>query len=318
LVIWFSVAALVFVLLWPAMWVDPLGSLGRVFSTALAYAEEGHARGNFFNGMIFAEGDLPWYFYLIAYAWRTTPIVVLGLILAFLALIFRRRLNLPSELLSLVPVLTLFAALFTIFMSLGAKKFDRYLLPIFMPLDLVAGVGWLAFLNALHRWLIQYRPAVWMRLSSIVLPGALVLIQLLGVLHTFPYYLNYYNPWLGGDRVADNVMMVGWGEGLDQAARYLNSIPVAKGVRVLSWYGEGCLSYFYEGVSDTFGDDYAYTNLRSDDFVVLYLNQWQRRLPSKNFLSIFERFPAEYIVRLGNLEYARVYDMSKAPAGVLP
>ena len=31
---------------------------------------------------------------------------------------------------------------FTIGMNLGLKKLDRYLLPVYAPLDIIAGMGW--------------------------------------------------------------------------------------------------------------------------------------------------------------------------------
>ena len=41
----------------------------------------------------------------------------------------------------------------------------------------------------------------------------------------YPYYFTYYNPLVGGSRTAPDVMTVGWGEGLDAAARWLNQQP---------------------------------------------------------------------------------------------
>ncbi|MEJ2262663.1 MAG: phospholipid carrier-dependent glycosyltransferase, partial [Anaerolineales bacterium] len=43
LAIWTAAGALVFVLLWPAMWVSPVNTLKRVFGEATTYAEEGHS-----------------------------------------------------------------------------------------------------------------------------------------------------------------------------------------------------------------------------------------------------------------------------------
>jgi hypothetical protein len=48
---------------------------------------------------------------------------------------------------------------------------------------------------------------------------------MISALWTFPYYLSYYNPLMGGPRKAPQVMQIGWGEGLDQAGRYLDRNP---------------------------------------------------------------------------------------------
>ena len=42
---------------------------------------------------------------------------------------------------------------------------------------------------------------------------------------TYPYYLSYYNPLLGGGPAAQRTVMVGNGEGLDQVAEWLNAQP---------------------------------------------------------------------------------------------
>jgi hypothetical protein len=310
--LWFGVAAVVFVLLWPAMWVDPLGSLSKVFSLASTYASEGHDSRLFFDGVIYDVGQSPWNFYPIAYVWRATPVVLTGLILAMVALFLPRRLPQTTERRRLTLILLLFSVSFTLFLSLSAKKFDRYLLPVFAPLDIVAALGWLAFLEALNgmagRWSLAIR-----RGGGGLLLGAVVLVQLAGTWQTYPYYLNYYNPLLGGSQKAVDVMMVGWGEGLDQAARYLDQKPNAEALRVISWSADGCFSYFFKGSAATIDYDMNIDSLRRADYVVLYLNEWQRQAPTPEFLAYFEQLQPEYVVRIGGMEYARVYNMRQAP-----
>jgi hypothetical protein len=312
LLIWLAIAAAVFVLLWPAMWVDPMGSLSRVFSLASTYASEGHDSRLFFAGTVYDVGQSPWFFYPVAYLWRATPVVLIGLGLALLSLIAPRRLPLAPERTRLMGVLLLFALLFGLFISLSAKKFDRYLLPVFAPLDVVAGLGYLALVEALWRWVINW-PAAALRWGTGLLMGAVVLVQLAGVVQTYPYYFNYYNPLLGGARKAPGVMLIGWGEGLDQAARYLNEKPGAEDMKVISWSADGCFSYLFKGSAATIDYDMSVRDMRRADYVVFYINQLQRQAPNPAFLAFFEQFEPEYVVRIGDLEYARIYDMSKIP-----
>ena len=63
-----------------------------------------------------------------------------------------------------------------------------------------------------------------------------MIAQLALVLPTRPYFLSYYNPALGGGRTATQVLLVGWGEGLDRAAAYLNTKPNAQDLLVSSWH----------------------------------------------------------------------------------
>jgi hypothetical protein len=309
---WAGMAALVFTLFWPAMWVDPIGSLQEMLSEATNYASEGHHAPTFFNGQIFEAGISDWRFYPVIYLWRTTPPVLIGLIFTGLAFVFRRRLSFPKEQQRAVFILFLFAVLYTIFMTLGAKKFDRYLIPIFAPLALVAGVGWGIVIQNAYEWVTAH----WKMVSNtrnIALLGAttiltlVILIQLAGALQTYPYYFTYYNPLMGGKKRAPEVMMIGWGEGLDQAARYLNTKPDSNMLRVQSWYPVGPFSFIFEG--KTINKDFVANpeRLERADYYVLYFHQWQRQRPSEEFIRYFDQQVPEHIVYVDDLEYARIY-----------
>ncbi|MFN8458472.1 MAG: hypothetical protein U0401_28100 [Anaerolineae bacterium] len=65
----------------------------------------------------------------------------------------------------------------------------------------------------------------------------MMVLQLVFAILAAPYYLTYYNPFLGGVQEAAQQVPVGWGEGLEQAAHFLNSLPNAKKLNVSSWYG---------------------------------------------------------------------------------
>jgi len=101
--IWILAGILVFFVLWPAMWVNPLGTIQEIISQAINYAVEGNQNIIFFNGQIYQSGEAAWYYYPVAFLWRTTPIVLVGLFLASLAAVFYLagvRLRLETYLLS--------------------------------------------------------------------------------------------------------------------------------------------------------------------------------------------------------------------------
>ena len=64
----------------------------------------------------------------------------------------------------------------------------------------------------------------------------MLILQLALTVSSYPYYLTYYNPLLGGIRKAQEVMTVGWGEGLNEAARYLKDQPDISKKIIYSWY----------------------------------------------------------------------------------
>jgi 4-amino-4-deoxy-L-arabinose transferase-like glycosyltransferase len=310
--VWGAVGFLIFALIFPAMWVQPVQTLHSLIGSAQSYAQEGSGSPVFFNGKIIESGKMGleyWYFYPITYLWRSTPIVLLGLPLAIWGFSKKRYpFNQPGASLLVLGMITLVTG-FTLLMTLGSTKFDRYLLPVYAPLDLLAGMGWLSLAN----WLIEKKKSPVLRFSPFLVASVLVLVQALLALEVYPYYLSYYNPLLGGGRIAPRVMQIGWGEGLDQAARYLKQKDQARRLRVISRYALGCVSYYFPGevrymTSSPTREAYDWEKLNSSDYVIVYINQQQRNIngPILDYLS---HKPVEHSVWINGIEYARIYKL---------
>ncbi len=329
--IWLIIAAATFCLLWPAMWVDPLGSLREVLSAANAYAEEGHADPIFFNGTIY-NGDPGFWFYPITFLWRTTPLVLVGLLLVLIRYLF---LALPTSMGRIknpfpaspargrgakrtlpavetdrsgvaVVLLIAFALCFALFMNLGAKKFDRYLLPVYPALDLVAGMGFFAVVG----WVGQR----WQRRTALLLLATLAILLAVSqgalALPHYPYYLTYYNPLLGGGQAAPAVMQIGRGEGGDLAAQVLNQqapLSAAQVPTAASSFPNGPFSYFFAGRTVP----PVYWPLA--DYAVLYTQDVQRQMPSARQVGWLESLPPMGRIDLHGIAYARLYDLANAP-----
>lgn len=291
-----------FVLLWPAMWVDPLGSLYQVLTAAGDYAAEGHLKPTFFAGEIYA-GDPGFWFYPITYLWRSTPITWIGLVLALLGVILRVPPLNERRVRAVVGALLLYALCFMLFMNIGAKKFDRYLLPAYLPLELIAGVGWTVALNLAQRRGAKKGTLRFLPLAA----GSVVVAQALFALPTAPYYLTYYNPLMGGAERAPEVMMIGWGEGADEAGRYLDAKPDAADLRVASGYTNGPLSYFFRGQT------LPLTFWHDADYAAVFVQDWQRQLPSRKAAAYFQQLTPEKTITLDGLDYAHLYDLHNAP-----
>jgi 4-amino-4-deoxy-L-arabinose transferase-like glycosyltransferase len=133
--------------------------------------------------------------------------------------------------------------LFGAILTIGAKKFDRYLLPVFPPLSLLSGMGWAALCFLIQEKFSKTFARFALPVLFLVIAGG----QIYAAIKTFPYYLTYYNPVAGGSQRAPQAMLIGWGEGLDQAGRYLSQKPNSRRLRVLSWFPNGSLSYFFPG-----------------------------------------------------------------------
>lgn len=289
LLIWGAVAVLTLLVFWPALWAGPLRAVRFVLGTAERHATTPHVN-NFWFGRVVRDPGLP--FYLLALAFRLTPVTCLGLLAALPLLARRGRRR------TLLLALLGYVVLFVLALSMAAKKFDRYLLPAFPALDLVAAVGIVGLLRRLARW-----RNLGGRAGRAALAGGLtllVLVQAAGTLPHHPYYLTYYNPLLGGGRRAVQTITVGWGEGLDQAARYLNQQPDAEELEVAAWG--------VSGVAPILRGHVHILNERSRvlaDYVLLNVGDVQFGSPyTFDYHGCAE---PEHVVRLHGVEYAWVY-----------
>ena len=317
LLAWGLVGLLVIFLAWPAMWVNPVGTLGKILGYSLSAAEGEIGSAHFVQSYesTVDSGAMYWDFYPLTYLWRSTPLAWLGLALALAALVgfLWRRGKLTPANFAVCGVLG-YALLFGVLMTLGEKKFDRYFLPGYLALDLIAALGWLKlveWLNGRLGWFKRLRLGI--AVLALVIAGQAAL-----TLASAPYYLTYYNPWMGGLKKAPEVMSVGWGEGLNEAALYLKDTPGIKHKRILSWYPLA-FSYYSASLGFTaelveFTPEMGPADLQGYDYVVIYLNQWQRHMPARALDYLATLTPA-HTVQIGGVDFARVYALPGALTG---
>ncbi len=312
--IWGFASLLIVYIVWPAMWGQPVATLMRIFQ----YTQS--AAGGDIGGVHLVEafqasgdnGSSYFYFYPLTYLWRTTPVVLAGLLLAGLFMIraWRSRTgNLPPTQERSLWYLAVYVGVYTLIMSLGDKKFDRYFLPAYLPLDIWAAFGWLACAD----WLGQRIRRLQYSLTLTILLVVVISIQAASTLQNYPYYLTYFNPLLGGTKGAEKVLMVGWGEGLNDAALYLRQIPDIRQKRILSWYSLAFDWYSMQfGVQSEVADFNPETSLAdylSLDYVVIYVNQMQRNYPPDLIAYLKEQTPV-YTVQMNGVDYVDVYKLN--------
>ena len=296
LVLWGLIAVAVYVAMWPSLWVDPVGTLRRVLDKALGYAEMGHGSGNYFMGR--PDDDPGWLFYPVATAFRLGPLALLGLVVAMIWVVRSRD---DAERRIGAAVLLAFALSFWVFMSLGDKMFDRYFLPVYPSLEIVAAVG-LLWAVGVVRDRRQAKPGG-LR-PSLLIYGFALAVQLGIALPHYPYYLTYYNPLLGGMDQAVKILLVGWGEGYDQAAAYLNAKPDAEELQVAT-------SNFPSFSPQFLGKAQSIENYSpwETDYVMFYLSHVQR-LHNRDLLSeyLFDTdVQPEQVVTLHGVDYVWLY-----------
>ncbi len=238
--LWLLCAIVLFVAGWPAMWEAPHQAIGHIIEEVVDNGGQPHESGNYFLGQPVA--DPGWLFYPAVVIWRSGPFTLIGLLLLPLALrhMWLHKHNTPTT--NTVPpntwfmlALTSYVLLFGIAMNMLPKKFDRYLLPVWPAMEVLAAVGIVWFLDWLHTKSTSSRIAHY---TTYIKNYALLIVAVVMLLINIwyhPYTLAYFNPLVGGSTTAQHVMLIGWGEGMDKIATWLRSRPDVGRSPIISW-----------------------------------------------------------------------------------
>ena len=97
---------------------------------------------------------------------------------------------------------------------------------------------------------------------------------------------------MGGMTHASETTLVGRGEGLEQAAAYLNGKAEATNMYVASNPSQTLLPYFAGTGENFYTNDVAFRA----DYVVLYISQVQRRSPSPEIIRYFQSREPEKVI----------------------
>ncbi len=231
--------------------------------------------------------------------------------LAIALVVLGRRWRIPRAQQQIVLGLFIGAGAYTLLMTLAAKKFDRYLMPAFPLVALAAGWGILVAARLIGKRL-PGPTVAYPLLAAILALG----IQLDGVARTAPYYLSYYSPLMGGTVAATDSMMVGWGEGFDQVAAYLNAQPNPGNIVVSTEAWRTPLGYFFDGDARfaAFVDDPGgLFRWAASDYYLLYITPLTRNGVWPELLALVEQKTPVFTVALNGLDYAYLYDIRDDP-----
>ena len=335
-------------LVWPAVLIDPLRVIELFRVGVEVEGGSPHMLGNFFLGQ---HTDVPGpMFYPVALAMRTTPVTLIGLLLLPIAMFISQRTTratttTPTQAtrdtttMRDLTVLAGWILLFTLAMSIFPKKFNRYLVPVFPALDILAAVGLVGMVQMVigsrrdraglrakaqsrkepgrasrkgakpqrdgqemgllnshqgegertpfppgdsdgkvrptpgsaggspapgrglavpNPYLIT-NPPVTIRvpgggrgqgmgeLQSTIVLLLLALASTLNAIWYHPYNIVYFNQLLGGAQAGAETFVVGWGEGYEQVAAFINQQPDSTGVATLSKWGSSLNAYLKPG-----------------------------------------------------------------------
>lgn len=236
----------------------------------------------------------PWW-YPEAFLLWSTPLQLAGLLIIPIALARNNKYRLP------VILCCMFILVFFLEIQYSIKKGDRYMMPIFLAFDILAAMSLVGAYENLKQ---SYTKIARIGLVTISILG--IGFQMQEVIRLHPYLLAYRNPLFAS--VAQGRTM-GWGEGLDLAAEYLNTKPDVEHMLVAAYY-EGSLAYHFKG-EFTSAERLAKESAEEigADYVVLYRTMEGRapeRWETKVLHAYINKTP-EHIIMLNNEEYAWIY-----------
>ena len=339
---WLTVAAmtaLVTVILWPAMWQQPGEALYLTLGKLWLDKDAGEGNlGMYWMGH-FVDDPGP-AFYPVALLLKISPLMLLGVVASLLPA--GGGMAVDREGRNRRWLLWAYALAYLVIMTVAGKKSVRYLLPGLVALAPLAAWGWIRIWGWIERrWAFTQFPMIGKaggfpqhRRTPFVgkvstpsgeagigqtgagrqtafggarlggrLPVVLLVVLLLGLALPYaPQFFSYYNPLVLGWRWAPQALLVGWGEGMGDAARYLNQQAGAGQARVTAWY-DWTFAPFFAGQTVPFSTQEAMTA----DYSVLYINQVQRDIPDPNLIAYFGRRLPQHVVRLNGIDYAWIY-----------
>ena len=285
-----GIAFLTFYVAWPALWFT--ADLGRSFERDVpSVIQDAHVAIEESQ-----EPIAPVSFYLRTLLGRTTPfvlilvagsLIILGRLLPHFAKATR---GLPSTEYSRsfhVIWLFIYVVGFLVLITFAAKKADRYALPALITLPVIAG------------WALGKTPILHLRSVKwgAILLGVLLLAQ---VFIWSPHTIAYNSPLFDVRPLSQQ----GWGEGLEEAAAWLNAHPLAGELYVASWYPSVFQNYFR-------GKTFSLSS-RADNrvsYVVLYRNMFGRS-PDTIASDVLDEYRGkwpEHVVVIGGVPYVWVY-----------
>lgn len=300
--IWGFSVGLTLALVWPAVWADPVRVYELLHIGVAAEGAQPHMTGNFFLGQ---RQDAPGLlFYPVAIAMRLTPWTLLGVLL--LPWAWRHiphphygepQLDAGRGIQRDLAVLAGFIILFAAALSLFPKKFDRYMVPAFPLLDVLAAVG---LVWGMKRLLSK-------RKQRVAAVGSIALVAIINAAWWHPYSLVAFNQALGGAPAGAQTFTVGWGEGFDQVADWLNQQPDITGVLTVSRMITSLNPYLKEGAQAFFPSQ---GELRHNaGYVVVYINEVQGGPPMPPSDRFYGSATPLHTVTIHGVDYAWIYQV---------
>lgn len=257
-----------------------------------------HEIEHFFWGRV--TNDPRGFFYPLMLSIKSPPFILPTVLIGMVFLWKKRRESQYTQQYQIAFALFLVVAHLTVCLSVTSKKLDRYLLPAFLILDVLAGN--LMWLMASKFWA-NFCRFNWMRGGTVMAGFLVFFIHTVPVFALHPYYGTYYNTcWKVFD--ITKIITVGDASGIDLAAKYLNEKPNASQLVVkVSPLAREFFGYYFRG--QVFFDQLFPLDPDSvPDYEVVYLRDSQvGRVPQHGTYNGI----LECVITLNGIDYVWIY-----------
>ena len=218
---WLFSFLIIFILLWPAMWVVPLEALKVVYRGISDIGiERGHEQ--FYFGRLVNDPGVV--YYLIVIALRSSAYLLPGLIGSLLVI---KRIEKGRQ--NFIFYVLLFSLLYLVEITIPSKKLDRYVLPTIMGFTLVS--------SFFYSWLCSRFGAVLKNNRAKVITCLLFMLPaIFTIVFVHPDYFSFYSPYTGGLKKGIFILEPKWIIGQKEIKQYFVKLKNDKGYED---FGEG-------------------------------------------------------------------------------
>jgi hypothetical protein len=135
------------------MWVAPVNTVQKLGAGLENVVENPHERIGYFLGKVITTDNYGPLFYPVVLLMKLTPVTLIFSLVGIIGLLYSmRKVKCSDENLTVIFIL-LFIALFYLLMTIGEKKIERYILPVFPYIDILAAMGICLFYSFIARWI---------------------------------------------------------------------------------------------------------------------------------------------------------------------
>ena len=186
-----------------------------------------------------------------------------------------------------------------IFLSLSAKFIDKKISFFNFKGYIIKGKSTNYLGYTIKGYIKGYKDIEAIKNKRIALLVALIamIIIIFQTVNIHPYYLAYYNP------LVEPPVKMGFGEGIELAAKYLETKEKPEDLIVSSWYPDVMATYFP-------GTILGLDSIDKADYVVLYRGMKGRAEidPATRIINSYETMIPDKTIYLNNLEYVWIYE----------